>query len=79
MRERHNIVGTEVGHARPPVYFRTGLQRRPRRRGGRALLVAAVLLLGGAGIALARLEHSSGAEEVPAQHRRAAHPERLID
>jgi len=56
MRERHNIVGSEVGHARPPIYFRAALPHRPRRRGGRRLLAALLLTLALAGAALAWLE-----------------------
>ncbi|WP_332658835.1 hypothetical protein [Brevundimonas sp.] len=65
MRERHNIVGSEVGHDRPPVYFRAGLPRRSRRAGGRMLLLATVLLLGVAGAALAWLEHSATSDGAP--------------
>lgn len=62
MRERHNIVGSEVGHARPPIYFRSGLPRRSRRRGGRLMLVALVLLLL-AGVALVALERGAADDE----------------
>lgn len=51
MRERHNIVGSEVGHARPPIYLRAAVRRRPPRRHGRLLLavtILAMLLAGGA-------------------------------
>ncbi|HYC66874.1 hypothetical protein [Brevundimonas sp.] len=61
MRERHNIVGSEVGHARPPIYFRAGLPRRSRRRSGRLLLAALVLLLL-AGVALVALERGAADE-----------------
>lgn len=44
MRERHNIVGSEVGRARPPIYFRAAVRRRPRAGRGR-FLVALMLLL----------------------------------
>jgi hypothetical protein len=56
MRERHNIVGSEVGHARPPIYFRAGLPRRPRRRGRRLWLAVLVLAVVMAGAAMAWLE-----------------------
>lgn len=62
MRERHNIVGSEVGHARPPIYFRAAARRRPRRRHGRllfAVLIVGVLLLGGV---LAHLEQRGAAD-----------------
>lgn len=59
MRERHNIVGSEVGHARPPIYFRAGLPRRSRRGGVRLLIAALVLLLVLVGSALAWLEEGA--------------------
>lgn len=43
MRERHNIVGSEVGRARPPIYFRAAA-RRGRRPGRGRLLVSLILL-----------------------------------
>lgn len=43
MRERHNIVGSEVGHARPPIYFRAAVRSRPRRGRGRFLVALTVL------------------------------------
>lgn len=55
MREHHNIVGSEVGHARPPIYFRAGHSRRSRRRGG-SLLITALVLVVLAGAALVALE-----------------------
>lgn len=50
MRERHNIVGSEVGRARPPVYFKAPVVRRAGRGRGWALLVVvllAILVTGG--------------------------------
>ena len=57
MRERHNIVGSEVGRARPPVYFRAAVRRRPRAGRGRwvVTLTMAVLGLIVAGVVLAGL------------------------
>lgn len=57
MRERHNIVGSEVGRARPPVYFRAAVRRRPRTGRGRwvVTLTMAVLALIVAGVVLAGL------------------------
>jgi hypothetical protein len=47
--ERHNIVGSEVGHARPPVYLRPGRRRRRTGRGrGWLILVLAFALAIGA-------------------------------
>ena len=43
MRERHNIVGSEVGRARPPIYFRAAVRCRPRRGGGRFLIGLTIL------------------------------------
>tara|TARA_R110002124_G_scaffold161164_1_gene328440 strand:+ start:2797 stop:2961 length:165 start_codon:yes stop_codon:yes gene_type:complete len=31
MRERHNIVGSEVDRPRPPVYLRLAPRARPKR------------------------------------------------
>jgi len=62
MRERHNIVGSEVGHARPPIYFRAAVRRRPRSRRGRFALAALVLALLTTGGALTYLDRS-GANE----------------
>lgn len=53
MRERHNIVGSEVGRARPPIYFRAAVRRRPRRGGGRFLIALTILGLVLAGYLLA--------------------------
>ncbi|MBI2262354.1 MAG: hypothetical protein HYU62_11920 [Caulobacterales bacterium] len=55
MRERHNIVGSEVGRARPPIYFRAAVRRRPRAGRGRLVvtLTMAVLALIVAGVVLA--------------------------
>lgn len=51
MRARHNIIGSEVGRTRPPVYMRTvavhaGRRRRVRRRFGMIGLLALLILLG---------------------------------
>ncbi len=67
MRERHNIVGSEVGHARLPIYFRAALPHRPRRRGGRRLLAALLLTLALAGAALAWLEQGVAEGLQPAE------------
>ena len=46
MRERHNIVGSEVGSPRPPVYMRRGHTRRRGQRGSSwPWLIVAVLAL----------------------------------
>lgn len=50
MRERHNIVGSEVGRPRPPVYLRLAPRVRPRRLvpvwlWALAALTAAVLIV----------------------------------
>ena len=45
MRERHNIVGSEVGRARPPIYFRAAVRRRPRAGRGWFLVALAVILV----------------------------------
>ncbi len=46
MMRRHNISGSEVGQGRPLAYMQRGRTRRvaPRRRGGRVVLLAALLL-----------------------------------
>jgi hypothetical protein len=60
MRERHNIVGSEVGHARPPIYLRAAVRRRPRRPRGRLLLAMTILALITAGGALAYFDLRDG-------------------
>ena len=45
MRERHNIVGTEVGRPRPPVYMRPGPRLQARRSGGGRVWVLTLLML----------------------------------
>lgn len=55
MRERHNIVGTEVGRPRPPFYMRPGPRLRTRRSGGAKVWVIGALMLTAAGVALAML------------------------
>lgn len=57
MRERHNIIGSEVGRARPPIYFRAAVRRRPRAGRGRFVvtLTMVVLALILAGVVLAGL------------------------
>jgi hypothetical protein len=67
MRERHNIVGSEVGHARPPIYFKAAVRRRPRPRRGRFVLAVLVLAVISAGGALAYLDRL-GVGEAYRQH-----------
>ncbi len=46
MRERHNIVGSEVGTPRPPVYMRKGHTKRRAQRGSLLpWLIVAILAL----------------------------------
>ncbi len=54
MRERHNIVGTEVGRPRAPFYRRPGLRlQTPRSEGRRVwILIALMLAAVSAGLAL---------------------------
>lgn len=52
MREKHNIVGTEVGRPRPPFYLRPGPRLRTRRSGGGRVWVLTLLMLVAAGAAL---------------------------
>lgn len=52
MRERHNIVGTEVGRPRPPFYMRPGPRLRTRRSGGAKVWVIGALMLIAAGAGL---------------------------
>lgn len=44
MRGRHNIVGSEVGRPRPPVYMLRTL-RLPKRRLARPLVIGGGVLL----------------------------------
>ena len=53
MRDRHNIVGTEVGRPRPPFYMRPGLRLQTKRSGAIRFWVITVLMLIGAGVAIA--------------------------
>jgi len=52
MRERHNIVGTEVGRPRPPFYMRPGPRLQARRSGGGRVWVLTLLMLVAAGAGL---------------------------
>lgn len=53
MRERHNIVGSEVGQPRPPVYLRAPEKiHRARFPVFRALLVAVLATLFAASLLL---------------------------
>lgn len=45
MKRRRNIVGSEVGHARPPVYMRRGHRSRRRSRGGAVMLLLMVVAI----------------------------------
>ncbi len=55
MRDRHNIVGSEVGRPRPPYYVRADLKLRTTPGGRRWSLIAAVLALAFGGFVLAVL------------------------
>lgn len=56
MRDRHNIVGTEVGRPRPPIYLSSTTPVRKKRRNFRwvwlvlaAVAVVAFVVLGRGG------------------------------
>ena len=56
MRERHNIVGNEVGRPRPPFYARPSSRLQVARTGaGKLLIVTTLLLAGGLGLGFAIL------------------------
>lgn len=53
MRERHNIIGSEVGRPRPPFYMRPGLRLHRPRSAARWLWTLAPASLVALGIVLA--------------------------
>lgn len=56
MRERHNIVGTEVGRPRPPFYMSPRSKIQARQPGAaRFWIIITLVLVGGLGLAVAIL------------------------
>lgn len=53
MRERHNIVGTEVGLPRPPFYMKPGSRLKTKRPRALRFWALAALTLASIGIAAA--------------------------